>query len=88
MKERETLPENGSKVVTHAELGSTAGMMVKHEYIAARRPSAKGTMRGWVPGHGGDVWWVEHEDGSVAAYCFDELEFTKEEQTLRDVMES
>lgn len=61
---------------------------MRAQHLECRRPSAKGTIRGWVPGHGGDVWWVEHEDGTVGAYCFDELEFTPEEQALRDVMES
>lgn len=88
MKERRTVPENGARVVTHAELGSTSGMTVNSRHIEARRPSAKGVIRGWVPGHGGDVWWVEHEDGAVGAYCFDELEFTEEEQAVRDVVES
>lgn len=87
MKERSRVPEPGSKVVTHAELDSTSGMMVSPRHIECRRPSAKGTVRGWVPGHGGDVWWVEHEDGTVGAYCFNELEFTPEEQAVRDVME-
>jgi hypothetical protein len=28
-----------------------------------------------VPGHGGDVWWVRHEDsGNVGAYGCDEME--------------
>lgn len=88
MEERKTIPENGSQVVTHDPLGSTAGMMVAAKHMECRRPGAKGTVRGWVPGHGGDVWWVEHEDGTVGAYCFDELEFTPEEKAVRDVMES
>ena len=88
MEEPKTIPENGSQVVTHGHLGSTAGMMVAARHRGCRRPSAKGTVRGRVPGHGGDVWWVEHEDGTVGAYCFDELEFTPEEKAVRDVMES
>jgi hypothetical protein len=27
-----------------------------------------------VPGHGGDVWFVLHEDGTVGAYSFTEME--------------
>ncbi len=55
-------------------LGSTSGMMVKADLIAARAPLAMGKVMGPVPGHGGDVWWVKHADQSVAPYSFMELE--------------
>ena len=50
------------------------GMMINAKHLQARRANAIGNVRGYVPGHGGDVWWVEHADGSVAAYCFNEME--------------
>ena len=28
---------------------------------------------GWVPGAGGDLWIIEHEDSTVAVYSFDEI---------------
>jgi hypothetical protein len=37
----------------------------------------EGTVTGYVPGHGGDAWWVQHDDGSVAAYWYPELEFAR-----------
>jgi hypothetical protein len=32
-----------------------------------------GTVLNYVPGRGGDVWFVQQDNG-VAAYCFTELE--------------
>lgn len=64
----------GQAVKTNAELGKTRGFNVKPERIAARRKNANGTVKNFVPGHGGDVWFVEHADGSIAAYMFDEFE--------------
>ncbi len=66
--------KTGARVITHAELGSTKGMMVAARHLTARQPKTPGTLTGYVPGHGGDVWWVKHDDASVAAYCFDEME--------------
>jgi hypothetical protein len=58
--------------VTH--LGSTKGMIVHPAHLGARRVGACGVITGWVPGHGGDVWWISQGDGQVGAYCFDEFE--------------
>lgn len=49
------------------------GFFVKEKYIQARKAGAKGTYHGFVPGAGGDIWWIKHEDGSVGAYVYDEL---------------
>jgi hypothetical protein len=27
----------------------------------------------WVPGHGGDVWYVKHENGDIAVYSIEEF---------------
>lgn len=57
------------------KLGDTMGMMIKPKHLDVRKVGVTGTITGYVPGHGGDVWWVRH-DGSddVGAYVFDELE--------------
>ena len=57
------------------KLGDTEGMLIKERHLACRREGATGRVAGWVPGHGGDVWWVKH-DGSdeIGAYCWSELE--------------
>jgi hypothetical protein len=63
----------GLSVKTSFNLGSTRGMLIAQKHLDARKPNAEGVIKGWVPGHGGDVWWVEHKDGSVGAYSFDEF---------------
>lgn len=54
--------------------GATRGMMISPKHLDVREAGVRGTVMGYVPGHGGDVWWVQHENGVVAAYCFDEFE--------------
>ena len=65
--------KEGLRVQTNNELGKSGGMSVAQKHLEARAPSTEGTVRGCVPGHGGDVWWVEHSNGAVGAYCFDEF---------------
>lgn len=62
-------------ILTNHELGSTRGMFIGVQHLNARRSAAIGTVVSQVPGHAGDVWWVEH-DGVyyMAPYCFDEFE--------------
>lgn len=77
MEEPRYILNNGTKVVTHLHcngpVGAT-GILVKPYLLEARRPKAKGETCGIVPGHGGDVYWVRHEDGQVAAYGWWEFE--------------
>ncbi len=61
MKEPEHMIEMGTEVITHDTLGPTIGFMVKQPFLEKRRPGTPGIVRGWVGGHGGDVYWVEHE---------------------------
>jgi hypothetical protein len=64
----------GLRVKT-TELGNTIGILVKPQYLDARREGVVGVDQSHVPGHGGDVWWVEHEDTRVvAAYVFTEFD--------------
>ena len=49
-----------------------------------REPNKIGTVMGLVAGHGGDVWWVKHEDGTVSAYMFTEFETI--EKTKEDLL--
>ena len=62
----------GMKVKIVSDDG-TEGMFVNPQYIQNRKIGMTGIVKGWVPGHGGDVWFVEHDDNSVAVYCFTEL---------------
>ncbi|WP_297653754.1 hypothetical protein [Hydrogenophaga sp.] len=69
------LPTKGTKFRTKAELETdTDGFLVKSTYTADRTPNIEVTYYGWVPGAGGDIWWMEHEDGTIQAYCYTELE--------------
>ncbi len=65
----------GLKVRTNERLyRDTGAFCVKPKYLDARRPNAIGEVHSFIPGHGGDVWWVVHGEDDVAAYCFDEFE--------------
>lgn len=75
-KDDGVLPVNGTKVKIKDEIApkeDCGGFLVQQKYIDARRPSEIATYTGWVPGCGGDVWWVTHDDGTVGAYLFNEL---------------
>ena len=56
------------------KLGSTKGFFITQRHLDVRKSRITGTVTGWVPGHGGDIWWVKHDDGTVGAYGFDEFE--------------
>lgn len=83
MEEPRHVLADGTKIVTHAWVDGTkgaSGMLVHKKHLDARRSLAKGTIRGWVPGHGGDVYWVEHEDKAIAAYGWMDFELAEEEK--------
>ena len=56
------------------DLEATKGWLVEQRHLGCRRLNVTGTIRNAVSGHGGYVWWVEH-DGSdeVGAYGFPEM---------------
>jgi len=62
MEEPKHILVPGTRIVTHDVLGSIAGMLVKPQHLENRRFNTPGVIGGWVPGHGGDVYWVSHED--------------------------
>jgi len=65
--------KTGLHVRTVGDLGDTEGMLIAKKHLDARRPYAVGVVWGYVPGHGGDVWWIKHEDGTIGAYMYDEF---------------
>lgn len=67
-------PKKGERLRVVEKLQSTAGLMVTHTALSNRHPSAEGVECGYVGGHGGDVWWVLHDDGTVAPYLLTELQ--------------
>jgi len=79
MKQPEVVLPAGTRIVTHEVLESTTGMIVHPKHIKARRPNMHEVIGGWVPGHGGDVYWCQtREDGECAVYCFTEFELDKD----------
>ncbi len=75
MKENEA--RVGMRIMTR-RLGKkgTMGMLIHKKHLSVRKRDVVGTLLQQVPGHGGDVWFVKHNDGTnqVGAYCFTEME--------------
>lgn len=67
----------GTTVITHYELEDTKGFLIVPKNIAARKANVKGVIAYPVPGHGGDVYFVDHADGSCGAYCWSEFELAE-----------
>lgn len=63
----------GEVVQTADKLSSTDGMLIAQKYLDQRQANAMGTLKSYVPGHGGDVWFVEHINGEIAAYAVNEF---------------
>ena len=51
----------------------TQGMIINPDILACRKVGKQGIVKSYVPGHGGDVWFVQQDNG-IAAYCFTEIE--------------
>ncbi|NQT50150.1 hypothetical protein HQ571_05635 [Candidatus Kuenenbacteria bacterium] len=65
---------NGLRVRV-AKLESARGMLVHGRHLSVREVGVTGTIQGHVPGHAGDVLWVEHDNSDdVGAYCSTEIE--------------
>jgi hypothetical protein len=77
MKAKDVVSMIERRVVTNESFlpGATRGFLVAERHLRARRTNAVGVVMGYVPGHGGDVWWVQHhDDGTVGAYLDSEFE--------------
>lgn len=56
-------------------LGSTLGMTIAERHLSVRKVGITGTVLNFVPGHGGDVWFVQHDKSEdIGAYVFNEFE--------------
>lgn len=53
--------------------GGARGMMIVEKHLSIREVGKIGVVLNWVPGHGGDVWYVKQDNG-IAAYSYTELE--------------
>lgn len=65
--------EYGVQVKTNKHLFDTRGILIAQKHLDVRTPNKKGFVTGWVPGHGGDVWWVMHRDNTVGVYATKEF---------------
>ena len=66
--------KSGLKVIT-GKLGETKGMLIADKHMLVRQEGITGIVLEYVPGHGGDVWFVAHDDSpAVGAYMFNEFE--------------
>lgn len=78
MKQPETILPNGTRVRTHKELKYSDSLG------GSRREDESGTINGVVGGMGGDVYYVDHGNGTWGAYCFDEFELETESDSARE----
>ena len=60
--------------VRTTRLEGTEGISVHSRHIDCREENITGVIRDYVPGQGGDLWFVLQDDGLIGAYCFDEME--------------
>jgi hypothetical protein len=64
----------GLRVKT-TKLGDTEGMVIAPKHLSIRCEGVTGTVKSYVPGYGGDVWFVQHDDSNnVGAYVVTEIE--------------
>lgn len=80
MEEPRYVLKPGTRIQVHDELDptGTVGVFVSDIYLNQRHAGKTGTLWGFVPGHGGDIYWVEHDDGSRAVYGWREFELLEE----------
>lgn len=72
-KQSNVLPELGTSVRTVVDRSVKAeSFFVKEKHLVARQ-NGIGEYRGFVPGAGGEVWWVLHPDGLIGAYLYTEV---------------
>lgn len=62
MQEPKYILGNGTPVCTCSRIdASSGGLFVATKYLEARCSNMKGTIKGWVGGHGGGAYWVQHD---------------------------
>lgn len=65
---------NGLKVKV-TKLGKGEGLFVVPRHLEARKENVTGVLHQHIPGHGGDGWFVVHDNSQeIGAYWIDELD--------------
>lgn len=73
MREPDYILNPGTAVKTYSVLDVTTGFLVAKRHLDARRSDGQGVVVGIAAGHGGDVYFVQHDE-AVAAYGFWEFD--------------
>lgn len=56
-------------------LGETTGLTVNSKHLHCRKFDITGSILSYVPGHGGEVRYVQHDnEDDIGAYCNTEFE--------------
>lgn len=58
-------PQPGMKVRINCQPDNTPGFFIVKDLLANRKAETTGVLYDYVPGHGGDVWYVIHEETPV-----------------------
>jgi len=61
-----------------ARLESTDGFLVHPKHLRVRELNRTGVVKRYIPGHGGDCWFVQHNNQDIGAYSYTELELDGE----------
>lgn len=80
--EQGTYPSEGVRV-TVVSLEDPEGMFIAAKHMDVRRAGVDGMAVSHVAGHGGDVWFVQHnhEVSEIGAYSIAEIAPLSDEQT-------
>lgn len=72
----------GTRVITNKELDpDLRGIMVHPKHLRVRKTNQPGMIEHYAPGHGGDVWYVKHDDSDeIGAYIYTEFELLQEKE--------
>lgn len=62
-------------VITNDNVVQEHSFLINKSRNNVRRPGALGLLRGFLSGHGGDVYWVQHQDGTVGPYGWWEFDY-------------
>jgi hypothetical protein len=68
----ERYPKPGEVVITFPNK-KTEKAFIATEDLLKKRKTGLGKVKGFVPGYGGDVQWIEHPDGEIAPYSLKEI---------------
>ncbi len=75
MEEPTQILEPGTAIITHNPLSLALGILVEEEFLNKRKPGQKGVIVKYVDGHGGDIYYVKHDNSDdISVYGWYEME--------------